>query len=319
VEINAAIVAASPGKVILSSGKFNITSSIVLLDSTVLEGQGWGPALDPATDAGATVIHAFGSITAITATNKDAFRVTNLKVYRGAIGLNVNTTLGAGIHRNFILENLAFNDQSSVGLQIQGASGADLVTTWRANNILVRRVNGIGISVAHATDWFGSEWYACGTNSHAIVIRDSASFNASQIRGDDAGPGAGEFNGVRLINVSHAAFTNLSAVHNFGQGVYILSGGTDISITGGWIRNNGRDANLPSYYRTGMTISGATNYVTVMGVHFYNRDGVYDQSYGMLDIGPTHTLIGNTFHDNTVDSVRDVDEGAIMLGNRGIE
>jgi hypothetical protein len=319
VEINAAIVAASPGKVILSSGKFNITSSIVLLDNTVLEGQGWGPALDPATDAGATVIHAPGVAAAISATNKDAFRVSNLKVYQGVVGLSVSTTVGGGMRRHFILENLVFNGQGSVGMQVHGGSSADLLLGWRANNIFIRRVDGVGISVRHATDWYGSEWYSSGTTSHGILIRDSASFNASLIRGDDAGPGGGQFNGIRLVNVSGASFTNLSAAHNFGQGVYILSGGTDITITGGWITNNGQDPNLPDYYRTGMTVEATTPYVTVTGVHFYNRAGVIGQSYGMLDIGPTHTVIGNTFHDNTVASVRDVDEGAIMLGNRGIE
>src|SRR5680860_458359 len=108
VEIQAAIDAlGSPGRVELSSGTFYTTGAILLNDETVLEGQGWGGATDPAKIDGTTVIAASSGVVAIRATDKESFRVANLKVYGGRVGLNIATTGGAGIHRNLSLIHIS--------------------------------------------------------------------------------------------------------------------------------------------------------------------------------------------------------------------
>jgi len=177
----------------------------------------------------------------------------------------------------------------------------------------------VGIKVEHATDWYALNWYAIGTQNDGIVVRDSASFSATNIRADFAGPGAGgQFSGLHVINVDMATFMNVSATDNNAQGILVNSGGSDLQFIGGWVRDNGQDSSLEDYYRTGMTVAGNVKYVTVSGMHFLNSAGT-SQQYGMLDIGPTHTVLGNTFHDNTKASVRNVDTDAIMGYNRGAE
>jgi hypothetical protein len=319
VQIQEAIDRVSPGKVSLSAGKFFLGEPLRLQSGTVLEGEGWGTALDPATDAGVTVLCPAPGVTAITATDQDAFIVANLKVYGGLAGISIITTLGSGMRRHFVLENLAFNGQAGSALQIVGAGPSDLLVGWRANNILVRRVGVAGIFVRHASDFAGSQWYTCGTAGHGIVIRDSAAFAVDYIRGDWAGPEAagGNFHGLTFVNINNASFSHVAAHYNKGTGIVVNSGGSDIVFTGGWAWGNGRDDALPPYERAGMSVSESSAFVTIQGMSFHNR-GTYTQQYGMVDIGPTLTLIGNSFHANMLGSVRNIHPSAIVLGNRGI-
>ena len=323
-EIQQAVDMAAPGRVQLSSGTFNITSAIYLKQGSVLEGEGWGDATDPATSNGTTTLVVSNGVTALAAVNKNYVRVAHLKIYGGHTGVAISTTSGAGIHRAFTLENLAVNGQTgsgSVGISIKGAGPSDLLTGWKVTNVVVRRVNGVGILVQHATDWFALDWYALGTNKDGILIRDSASFNATNIRADFAGPGGGgDYSGIHLLNVNHATLTNVSASDNNAAGLLINTAGSDIQIVGGWIRDNGADANLPDYRRAGIIVAAVVRYVTIQGVHSYNaaERPVQTQQYGFLDAGPLHSLIGNTFHGNGVASIRNVDPGAVLVGNRGI-
>lgn len=310
------------GAAILSPGTFDISSSIVLDDGEVIEGQGWGLASYPSSSAGTSVLDASSSISVITAIDKDYFRISNIKIVDGNIGIDITTTNGSGVSKNFIVSDVMLTGQGgsgAMGVRIEGYDGNDLLSGWRLNNVFVRESAGKGIYIRNTSDWFGTQWYTLGTNDHGITLRDSASFNVNSIRGDFAGPGSGgNYVGIRMLAIYNATLTNIATMGNNGAGLKLDVSGSDVQLIGGWMRDNGQDAGLTDAQRSGIIVTDDVDYVTIQGIHALNIDGT-TQQYGMLDVGPTHTVMGNTFHDNTAGGVRDIDPDAIMLGNRIVE
>ncbi|KKM84021.1 hypothetical protein LCGC14_1303460 [marine sediment metagenome] len=111
VEINAALVAAAGGRVILLEGTYNCAANIVVPADTKLEGQGWGTILN-FDDGGAGTVTNAGAITI----NGHDVHVFNLKVLIaagcGSAGTRPNGVTANGMD-NTLLENLwIYGDQT---------------------------------------------------------------------------------------------------------------------------------------------------------------------------------------------------------------
>jgi hypothetical protein len=325
VDIQAAIDAlpAAGGKVVLSEGLFNISSAINLRNGTNLEGQGIGSVNDAADDDGTTVLKATTAISIVKAEDVSYFQISDLKIRGGSTGIDIHETGGGADVRFFRLERLVINGvteggPNAIGLRIEGTTGGGGTGGFFMRDIHVKRVSGIGILIRHAFDFFGTNVYSIGTNDHAWQIRDSASFQLTNVRGDFAGPaGGGEFAGINLLNVNDATLTNVAADQNNGAGIRIVTSGSNIQIIGGWVRNNGTDTALATHQRAGILVQTGIDTVTIMGVHSYDDQGTPTQQYGMLDIGATHTIIGNSFSGNVIAPIRNITAGAIVRDNHG--
>ena len=321
VEINAAIDAGPGGKVVLSSGRFNISSTIILKAHLQFEGAKTGGG---ASAGEGTIIYlADGSDCSmlefektIGAADPDFLRVKSLYLFGNNIN-NAATSHGVWIHgdadgtpMDIVLEDLFVHGFNDNGFHIDAKAGTDTAWGVYVYRCLSETNGGYGFYGILKQCYIVTGYYAYNEKSGFILGSPSEEVMMTNVYVRMSG-----WHGFQLAGVTNLILTGCTAYENSEGGTYdnFLIQNCPNLVMVGCVSADDADSNVDN----GIFINGAVTSGTITGC------SVHDVTTGIrIDNSPQADVIlsGNSVEDNDTDYVGvggglyTLDDGKVGIG-----